>query len=88
MYKEMSKEFTDSFRPLFEEAEEKGLWFFTEYQQLWISPSKLREAHKNGQFRWDAINWKLRDPMERVKQLKQEAIEATQNAGYILSQIR
>ena len=76
----MSKEVTDSLKPLFEEAEEKGLWFYQRYYDLWLSPSKLKDEQKNGRFRWGAANWRLRDPKERLQQLRQKAAEATQEA--------
>lgn len=51
--------------PLFKEAEKYGLWFYTSYQQLWLSPQELREEQANGRFIWGAANWQIRSPEER-----------------------
>lgn len=59
-------------QPLFEEAEEKGLWFFTPYQKKWFSPQELRHEHENNRFLLCAINWELRYPNERLEELKQQ----------------
>lgn len=58
---------------LFEEARAKGLWFYTPYQQLWFSPDELATRRANGRYRWDESNWKLRDPKERLEQIRKEA---------------
>ena len=60
---------------LFKQAEEQKLWFWSRYQDLWFSPAKLRIAQSVGQFRWGAVNWELRDPRERVSELRQRAQE-------------
>ena len=60
----------DSLQPLFERAEREGLWFNCSYQDLWFSPNELRELHKKSRFVWGAKNWSLRDPSERLNQLK------------------
>ena len=80
MRTEVSKEIPVSLKAMFDEAEKKGLWFFCNYQQLWFSPNKLREEQNNGRFRWGAVNWKLRDPKERLEQLRKTAAKATQEA--------
>ena len=80
MSTEMSKGLTDSLQPLFEEAEEKGLWFYGAYHGLWLSPAGLREEHRKGRLRWGAVNWKLRDPKERLEELRRDAAKATKEA--------
>lgn len=62
----------ESLEPLFKKAEEEGLWFFCSYQQLWFSPKQLRNAHSEGRFLWGALNWSLRDPQEKLAELKEE----------------
>lgn len=59
--------------PLFKKAEAQGLWFYSHYQQLWFSPAKLRAEQAGGSFRWGSANWTLRDPMERVRELRRDA---------------
>lgn len=65
-----------SLRPLFAKAEQHGLWFYSPYQSLWFSPAALHEAQAKGRFRWGAVNWELRDPLERVRELRHEGKEA------------
>lgn len=65
---------------MFEQAEREGLWFYSPYQQLWFSPRQLRAHHEAGKFRWGAVNWKLRDPRERIADLRDEAAKLTQQA--------
>lgn len=65
----------ESLKILFERAEREGLWFHCSYQDLWFSPSELRDQHNGGMFIWSARNWMLRNPQERVNELeKEEAI--------------
>lgn len=66
----------DSLAPLFKEAREKGLWFYSWYAELWFSPDELEAANKAGTFRWGAVNWRLRDPAERVNQLRDKIRQA------------
>jgi hypothetical protein len=65
-------EILQSLKPMFDKAERERLWFSSPYQQLWFSPGNLREAQSNGRFRWGSVNWELRDPRERVKELREE----------------
>lgn len=62
---------------MFEQAEDKGLWFYSRYQQLWFSPNELRENHNEDRYVWGAVNWMLRDPEERLEELYnlQESVE-------------
>lgn len=66
-----------SLQPLFEEARSKKLWFHSNYQDLWFSPTELLEAQMQGKFIWSAENWQLRNPNEHILYLgaKKEAIE-------------
>ncbi len=80
MSTELSKEFADFLKPLFEEAEKKDLWFYAPYLGLWFSPPELREAQKNCRFRWGAENWRLGDPKEHLKYLRRRAAEETKRA--------
>lgn len=61
-----------SLEPLLQEAEKKGFWMFLNYQELWIHPRKLREAHAKGSFVFGSVNWSVRDPQERVENLLQK----------------
>ena len=65
----MSKreEILDSLETMYNEAEEKGLWFHCSYQDLWFSPSELIKAQSEGRFIWGKKNWELRNPEELIK---------------------
>ncbi|ATF11600.1 hypothetical protein A616_06265 [Brevibacillus brevis X23] len=64
-----TQEILDDLRPLFEQAEREGLFFYSNYQQLWFSPQSLRLEQSKGHFIWGASNWQLRDPKERLQEL-------------------
>lgn len=51
---------------LIEQARTEGKYIFCYYQQLWFSPDELEQLNKQGQFRWGAVNFALRDPQERL----------------------
>lgn len=55
--------------PLFERAEKEGLWFYSNYQDFWLSPQELKEYQSEGRFVWGAVNWQLRNPYERLNEL-------------------
>ncbi len=76
----MSTDIPNSLRKMFDEAEQKRLWFFSQYQHLWFSPSKLKEEQSSGRFRWGAENWRLRDPKERLEELRRDAANSTKEA--------
>ncbi len=83
------EEILASLAPLFAEAERCGLWFHCNYQDLWFSPKDLRASQAKGNFVWGPVNWKLRDPKELGRKLKDEAVVAKQrledfynNVGY------
>jgi len=65
----MKKEIEEGLKPLFEIAEKEGLWFWCHYQDLWFSPSELKRKQAEGRFCWGAVNWKLRNPQEKIKEL-------------------
>lgn len=65
-----SNKFDALMAPLFKEAREKGLWFYTNYQGMWFAPCELEAEHAAGRLRWGPDNWKLRDPQEMIKAMK------------------
>ena len=75
----ISKEVMDGLRPMFKEARKKGLWFNSNYQDLWFSPDELEKLQKKGQFRWGAVNWVLRDPKEKLEYLDKQILNAIKN---------
>ena len=73
---DMSEEIREGLIPLFETADENNLWFYCNYQDLWFSPEKLRHEQIEGRFRWGSVNWKLRNPSEKIKALEYAVIKA------------
>lgn len=74
--------------PLFRRAEQEGLWFYSPYQQLWFSPEALRRQQERGSFRWGAVNWELRDPRERIAELRRQGKAAYDAAEAIEAELR
>lgn len=73
------QEILESLAPLFKAADQNGLWFFSRYQGLWFSPDDLRKAQQKDKFVWGAVNWELRNPNEKIKELEREQKIATDN---------
>ena len=61
---------------LFALAERGRLWFFNVSNQLWLTPQELRGEQIAGRFRWGTINWLLRNPNERLRELHDQFTEA------------
>ena len=65
-----------SLKPLFEEAEEKGLWFYHESHEageIWCSPEYLHLKHSKGEMIWAPEHWELRNPLYYMKSLHMKA---------------
>lgn len=62
--------------PLIAEAERTGKWLFYQYQWLWFSPQELRKNQATGHFCWAPANWRIRDPLERLAELKENVERA------------
>lgn len=73
-----TKKILEELMPLFIKAENENLWFYSTYQHLWFSPKELRKEIEQGNYMWGAINWTLRSPFEKVKELKEKAERAQQ----------
>lgn len=73
--------------PLFAQAKAEGKWFWCHYQDLWFSPDQLRAEHATGRFRWGAVNWKLRDPQERLNEAMDRHRAASAEVDRIAAQI-
>ena len=83
----VANEYDATMAPLFKEAEEKGLWFYTSYQALWFSPSELKAEHAKGSFKWGPDNWKLRDPKEMIKAIDSRRRQLNKDKKAILERI-
>lgn len=64
-YNETDIAIIQGLEPLLQEAERKGLWLVSHYQQIWFSPQQLRTHLANGKYLWGPPNWELRYPSER-----------------------
>lgn len=53
---------------LIAQARAEGKWLWCHYQDLWFHPDALEKQQANGRFRWGPVNWKLRDPKERLQE--------------------
>lgn len=65
-----------SLKPLFDEAEEKGLWFFhesNEVGEIWCSPEYLHLQQSKGEMIWAPEHWELRNPSAYLKKLDMQA---------------
>lgn len=74
-------------RALIEQARAEGKWLWCNYQDLWFSPDQLTEQNNNGSFRWGVVNWKLRDPQERLAEARERAARAQAEADRIAGQL-
>src|SRR5690349_4961814 len=59
----------DELDRLFEEARAKSLWFHAHHLRLWLSPDELQAKQEGGHLLYGPINWELRRPEDRLKQL-------------------
>ena len=65
-----------SLQPLFEEAQEKGLWFFhnsPDGEELWMSPEFLKLKQSHGEHVMAPEHWELRNPSGYMKKLHADA---------------
>ncbi len=64
-----------SLQKLIQQARDEQKMLWCRYQNLWFLPDQLEDLNQRGKFRWGAINFELRDSMERVEQLNKELKE-------------
>mgnify|MGYP001569389035 CR=1 FL=1 len=69
------------------EAEHKNLWLHCAYQDLWFSPEQLRRHQAEGRFRWGPVNWRLRQPHERLQQAEARLRAAQQQVDRIKGEL-
>lgn len=80
----MRQEILQTLEPLFAEAERDGKWFHHNSMMvgpLWFSPGELRAEHEKGKFIWGAVNWRLRDPLEGLKQIADDRARSEAELG-------
>lgn len=55
---------------LIEEAEQNDMILYQRYADLYFTPDELKQANKEGRFRWGVVNWELIPRAKRLEQLK------------------
>lgn len=75
-------------RELIGRARHEGKWLWCHYQDLWFSPDQLETQNKQGKFVWGAVNWKLRDPQERLDEANARYVQAQAERDRIADEIR
>ncbi len=73
---------------LIAQARREGKWLWTSYQDIWFSPDKLEAENKRGSFRWGVVNWKLRDPQERLNEAADRAASALRECDSIRAEMQ
>jgi len=74
-------------KDLIEQARREGKWLWCAYQDLWFSPDQLEMHNAAGRFNWAPVNWKLRDPNERLEEAKRRAEYAEAEVARIRREI-
>lgn len=69
-------------------ARDTGKWLWCYYQDLWFSPDQLEKEHSKGRFLWGVVNWKLRDPHERIEEAQKQVRMAVDNLERIEKEIK
>lgn len=64
----------ESLAPMFAEAREKGLWFYSSYVDQWFSPDELSKEHADSCFVWGPNNWRLLDPLTGLIELTDKIV--------------
>lgn len=72
---------------LIEKARAEGKWLWCHYQDLWFSPDQLAAQNEAGKFRWGPVNWRLRDPQERIAEADARVAAAQAERDRIVQQI-
>ena len=65
-----------SLEPMFAEAKEKGLWFYSDMSEsgeTWCSPEFLKAQQANGLMIWSPEHWELRNPLGYMRKLHDDA---------------
>jgi hypothetical protein len=74
-------------KELIEQARKEGKWLWCHYQDLWFSPDQLEAENAAGKFRWGPVNWKLRDPQERLSEAERRLASAAAERDQIAKSI-
>jgi len=80
-----------SLKPLFDEAEEKGLWFFHEsgeVGEVWCSPEYLHLQQSKGEMIWAPEHWELRNPTAYLKKLHMQAEAAVKEYNEMAARLQ
>ena len=74
--------------PLIDEARRQKKWLWCSYQDMWFTPDELEDHNRQGRFRWDPGNFRLRDPMEKLAALDREIASLSAERNKMLLRIR
>ena len=66
-------------RSLIQEARDRRMWLWCNYQDIWFSPDELEAMNKKGKCLWGPVNWKLRDGQENTIKLENLVKQAEDN---------
>lgn len=72
---------------LIRQARAEGKWLWCHYQDIWFTPDKLEAEQAAGRFRWGPVNWKLRDPKERLREAEARRDSAQREVDAITAMI-
>ncbi len=65
-----------SLKPLFEQAEAEGMWFYhnsEETGEVWASPGYLHNEQSEGRLIWSPEHWELRSPIDYMASIHRKA---------------
>lgn len=79
---------TASLKPLIAQARARGLWLHLAYHDVWVSPHQLERELVAANLCFSPENWSLRDPGERLTELRQQAVDAQHAAWSFEMQLR
>jgi hypothetical protein len=74
-------------QPLIQQARAEGKWLWTSYQDIWFSPDELDAQNANGKFLWGPVNWKLRDPGERLAEAEKRLAAAQREVDLVRAKL-
>jgi hypothetical protein len=72
---------------LIKQARAEGKWLWCHYQDIWFSPDQIELEQSQGRFRWGPVNWKLRDPKERLQEAERRRDAAQAEVERVAQQI-
>lgn len=75
-------------KQLIQQANAQGKWLHCHYQDIWLSPAELAAQNAEGKLLWSAINWTLRDPNNKLEQLKRAVVVAIEEKQRFIERMK